>query len=178
MSSQPSMQTFQEIQAKYPDVDINTSGGTDSYQDGVVVVERYNVALIVKHPTDNSFLISQWKKSNWNGFLTGGVEQGDTLEETARKEIEEESGFKHIAHIQPMDFTSHGLFFHVIKGVNRLAHYHLVFVQLADLERDEISEEEKAIADLVWVPSEQVGDILTRPDMKLLWNYYLKNISI
>ena len=32
--------TLDEIKAKYPDIGINTSGGPDSYQDGVTIVER------------------------------------------------------------------------------------------------------------------------------------------
>ncbi|MES2985962.1 MAG: NUDIX hydrolase [Patescibacteria group bacterium] len=156
----------------YPDIDINLDGGTDSFQEGVQIVERNNIGVIIKHPTDNLYLLAEWKKSNWSGFLTGGIEEGETLEQTAQKEILEETGYKNISVITPMDFVSHGLFFHVIKHVNRLAHYRLVFAQLADLEQDEIDEEEKAIAEFVWVPEQEVFAKLTRKDMKLLWEFY------
>lgn len=151
------------------------SGGSDSFQENLPIVERDPIAVIIKHPTDNLYLISQWKKSNWNGFLTGGIEDGDTLEQTVAKEINEETGFKNISKIVPTDFVSHGLFFHPIKNVNRLAHYHLVFAQLENLEQDEVDEEEKAIADFVWVEKDNVLELLTRNDMKLLWNFYTSN---
>lgn len=175
---QNSNMTIEEIKAKYPDIDINTSGGTDSYKEGLPIVERDPVAVIIKHPDQDLYLVSQWKKSNWNGFLTGGIEEGDTVEQTVRKEIHEETGFKNVADIKPLDFVSHGLFFHPIKNVNRLAHYHLVFARLADLEREEVSEEESSIADFVWVPSDEVFELLTRNDMKLLWKYYLENLKV
>ncbi len=166
------MQTLQEIKNLYPNIDINTSGGTDSFQEGLPIVERDPIAVIIKHPNQDLYLISQWKKSNWNGFLTGGIEDGDTLEQTVEKEILEETGFKNISKIVPTNFIAHGLFFHPVKNVNRLAHYHLIFVQLENLEQDEVAEEEKAIADFVWIEKENVLDLLTRNDMKLLWDFY------
>jgi hypothetical protein len=72
-----------------------------------------------------------------------------------------------------MDYVSHGLFYHIVKHVNRLAHYHLVFAQLADLDQQEISEEELAIATFMCVPKEEVENTLTRGDMKKLWRFYI-----
>ena len=169
------MLSIEEIKNLYPDVDINTDGGTDSYQEGAPLVERYNIAVIIKHPQEDKYLIAQWKKSDWNGFLTGGIEDGNTAEDTVKQEIPEETGFKNISNIKPMDCVTHGLFFHPVKNVNRLAHYQLVFAELADLEKDEVTEEEKSIAKFVWVPEEVVLELLTRNDMKLLWQFYIEN---
>ncbi len=167
--------TREEIIAKYPDIYVNESGGSDSYQEGQSIIERDPVAVIIEHPTEEKVLVSMWKKSNWNGFLTGGIEGDDTLEQTVAKEIHEETGFKNIAKIVPTDFIAHGLFFHPIKNVNRLAHYHLVLVKLADLEQDEVSEEEKAIADFEWVDKSEVEKMLTQKDMRMLWQYFVEH---
>jgi hypothetical protein len=67
------------------------------------------------------------------------------------------------------------LFFHTVKNVNRLAHYHLVFAELADLTKDEVSEAEKSIADFVWVPKDEVLKMITRKGMRLLWEFYTQN---
>lgn len=166
--------TIEQLKLKYPNIDINMSGGTDTYQDGQPIVERDPIAVVIKHPTDDLYLIAVWK-NDWKGFLTGGIEEGDTLEQTVRKEIHEETGFKNIGLIKPLDCVSHGLFFHIVKRVNRLAHYHLVYAELADLEQDPISEEELAIAQFKWIPKADVLDMLSRSDMKLLWNYYIEN---
>lgn len=169
------MQTTQDIINLYPDIDINDEGGSDAYKDGLPIVERDPIAVIIKHPHENLYLISKFKSVEWNGFLTGGIEDGDSLEKTVQKEIHEETGFKHVAKIIPLDFVSHGLFFHPVKNVNRLAHYHLVYAELADLEKDEVSEEERNIADFVWIPYDKVAEILTRKGMRLLWEFYMKN---
>ncbi|MES2622789.1 MAG: NUDIX domain-containing protein [Patescibacteria group bacterium] len=169
------MQTLQEITTLYPDIDVNLESGSDAFREGVIIVERDPIAVIIKHPHDNSYLIAKWKQTVWNGFLTGGIEDGDTLEDTVRKEIHEETGFKSVAKVEPMDYVTHGLFFHVVKNVNRLAHYHLVYAELADLDHDEVSEEEKSIADFVWVPKEEVLETLTRSGMKMLWQYFIEH---
>ncbi len=166
------MSTTKELIARYPDIDINDEGGPDQYQEGLPIIERDPIAVIIKHPSEDSYLLAVWKSAEWKGFLTGGIEDGDTLEDTVRKEIHEETGYKHVGRIVPLDFVSHALFFHPVKNVNRLAHYHLVYTELADLERDPVSEEESTIADFVWVPYEDIANTLTRKGIVLLWRYY------
>ncbi len=177
MPIQPNMQTIEEIKNKYPDIFINTSGGADSFKPDAPIVERDPIAVVIKHPSEDMYLISKWKQSNWCGFLTGGIEDGDTLEQTVAKEVHEETGFKHVTEILPLDCVSHGLFFHPIKNVNRLAHYHLVFAQLENLEHDKVSEMERAIADFVWVPAGEVHDLLTHENMRILWRHYVSHID-
>lgn len=164
--------TKEEILKLYPDIDINNGGGLDNFREDEPIVERDPIAVIIKHPIEDLYLIAKWS-NGWCGFLTGGIEPGDTLEETVRKEILEETGFKNIKEIQPMDFVSHGLFYHTVKKVNRLAHYHLVVVQLKDLEQQEVSEEELAIASFVWIEKDKIEETLSRNDMKKLWNFYV-----
>lgn len=166
--------TKEEILKRYPDVDINESGGLDTFRPEEPIVERDPIAVIIQHPTDDSYLIAKWN-NGWCGFLTGGIEPGDTVEDTVRKEILEETGFKNASRIQPMEHQSHGLFYHIVKHVNRLAHYHLVFAQLADLEQQAVSEEELSIATFMWVSKDKVEETLTRGDMKKLWMFYLES---
>lgn len=163
-----------EILEKYPDIDINESGGLDNFREGEAIIERDPIAVIIKHPAEDLYLIAKWS-NDWCGFLTGGIEDGDTVEDTVRKEILEETGFKNVSLIEPMNFVSHGLFYHIVKHVNRLAHYHLVFAILSDLEQEDVSEEELAIAKFIWVKKDDVENTLTRGDMKKLWRYYLES---
>ncbi|MBS3903612.1 MAG: NUDIX hydrolase [Anaplasmataceae bacterium] len=170
--------TKEYIIAQYPDVEVNSDGDSDAYREELPIVERNNAAVIIKHPTENQYLIADWKQAEWKGFLTGGIEEGDSLEETVRKEIHEESGYKNILKITPMNFVARALFFHPVKNVNRLAHYRLVFAQLANLDKDNVSEEEANIADFIWVPSERVLSTVNRESMKMLWNFYTKQNNL
>ncbi len=169
------MQTIQELTALYPDIDINNEGGSDAYREDLPIVERDPIAVVIKHPTEDLYLLADWKQAEWKGFLTGGIEEGDSLETTVAKEIHEETGYKNVSKIVPMNFAAHALFFHLVKNVNRLAHYHLVFAQLENLDKDEVSEEESRIADFVWVPYDKVLETLSRKGMKLLWDFYMEN---
>ncbi len=169
-----SVPAFVAAQLKEGEIlDINDDGGLDAYQPKKGIVERNNIACIIKHPTEEKFLISKWKKVTWNGFVTGGIEGDDTEEETAKKEVQEETGYKNIRSVDVKNFSSHGLFHHPVKGENRFAHYKLAVVQLEDLAQDEVGEEEKAICDFVWIDKQDVEATLTRTDMKSLWQYYL-----
>lgn len=167
---------IENIKQNFSPLDINNGPGADAYRADIEsIVERNNVACIIKHPTENSFLISKWKKVDWNGFLTGGIEEGSNKIETAKTELKEESGFLNIKKILDMNFASHGLFYHVIKNQNRLAHYNLIYIELENLERAEVLEEEKAICDFVWVDESKVLETLTRNDMKYLFEFYKNN---
>jgi leucyl-tRNA synthetase/8-oxo-dGTP pyrophosphatase MutT (NUDIX family) len=152
--------------------DINDGPGGDAYQSGAPIVERNNIACIIKHPTEEKYLVARWKQVDWNGFATGGIEKGQTPEDTARQEVREETGFTNIKSVEAKDFSSHGLFYHVVKKENRFAHYRLVVVELGGLEQEAISDDEKAICDFEWVEKDKVAGLLTRFDMKSLWEYY------
>lgn len=168
--------TEAEIIAAYPDIDINTDGATDAYRPGLPIIERDPIAVIIKHPTEDLYLLADWKQADWKGFVTGGIEEGDTAVDTVRKEILEETGYKNVGTIAETGIVSHALFFHPVKNVNRLAHYHLVIAQLSDLDRAEVSAEEQAIADFIWVPFEDVESTLTRKGIKLLWRLYVETL--
>ena len=157
-------------------LDINVGPGKDAYVSSAPIVERNNVACIIKHPTEEKYLISKWKQVSWNGFLTGGIEEGSTMEETAKQEVREETGYTHIKNVTAHHFASHSLFYHVVKQQNRLAHYNLVVVELEDLTKIEVSDEEQAICDFVWVPKNEVMDMITRYDMKSLWQRYTEGV--
>jgi len=165
--------TIEEILQKYPHIDINRSGGDDSFQEDKPIIERDPVAVIIKHPTEDKYLIAKWKSSVWNGFLTGGLDDGDTVESAVRREVLEETGYSDIARVIETDCVSHSVFFHTVKQVNRLAHYHLVIAVLGSLAQSEVSEEEKQIADFVWHDENEVAGLLSRNDMKILWDYFM-----
>lgn len=49
-----------EIIKLYPDIDINESGGTDNFRKDEPIIERNPIAVIIKHPTDELYLLAKW----------------------------------------------------------------------------------------------------------------------
>lgn len=90
----------------------------------------------------------------------GGVEDGENYEETAIRETFEESGYKtkFVRYITD-EFNSY--FYHPGKKVNRELTARVCLLETTGEEPVEISEEEKAKHDLVWLTKEELFDALT-----------------
>jgi leucyl-tRNA synthetase len=153
--------------------DVNTGPGDDAFREDEPVVDRNNVVVIIEHPEKDEFLCAKWKQVDWQGFVTGGIEEGQSIEETVLSEVREETGYQNPEIIKVYDESSHGLFWHIHKKQNRRANYRIVHVKLTDLEQVERSEEEKAIADFLWISRAEVNDFLKREDMKYPWRTVL-----
>jgi leucyl-tRNA synthetase len=164
-------------------LDINTGPGSDAYREGEEIIDCDNVVVIIEHPDKDEFLCARWKQVDWQGFVTGGIEEGKTIEETVLDEVREETGYQNPKIVRVYDQVSHNIFWHVIKNQNRKAHYQIVHVKLENLEQKEISAEEAAIAEFVWVPRAEVNTFLKREDMKYPWRVVtgedlLGNVSV
>jgi len=131
--------------------------------------EREAINAIVKHWSEDKYLVLKWKKVAWGTFITGGVEAGQTPAEAAMAEIKEETGYLHPILKKELG-RSHSKFYHVPKKVNRFAHFHDLYFELADGEREEISEEEKGNHEVIWLSKEEVEKFLTAEGMKNVWS--------
>lgn len=131
------------------------AGGTDAPRAGMPFVERAAITAIVRNPADNTYLGLRWKQVDWETFITGGVEEGQTPEEAARAEVREETGYVNIRLIRELP-RYHSQFYHGPKGVNRFAHFHSFFFELIDDARDEVTEEERQKHESVWLTTDEL----------------------
>lgn len=115
---------------------------------------RRNIMLVVKHPTEEKIIQLKWKKVPWKTFVIGGVEDNETYEEGALRELKEETGFKNIKSMKQLGWQMESHFFAKHKDVNRRAFPKVFWVELEDLEQDELSEEETEKHEVTWVPLE------------------------
>lgn len=118
-------------------------------------IERNVICAIVKHCNEDKYLTLDWKKADWTTFITGGIEVGQTAEESAITEVLEETGYKNLKLIKNLG-KSHSKLFHNPKNENRFAHFESFYFELENTERDEISQEEKEKHDIVWRTSEEI----------------------
>lgn len=140
----------------------------------VKTVPRVAVQAIVKHPSEDKYLLLErhgWSQKSYS-FVTGGIEEGEDILETATRELTEETGYKNVRSVEiiaPPYFTE---FHHDVKKVNRRALVHNCLIQLEDLEQDEVAQEEKEIQSPVWMTLEEAeAKIHGEGCQKLLHDY-------
>jgi 8-oxo-dGTP pyrophosphatase MutT (NUDIX family) len=131
------------------------AANADTPRPDMPFVERDAITAVLYDPKTNKYLGLKWKAVDWDTLITGGIEEGQTPEEAARMEIEQETGYKHIRLISglpPYDAK----FFHHPKGVNRYAHFQCFLFELVDDKREIISEDEVAKHECVWLSPEEM----------------------
>lgn len=130
--------------------------GWDAPRADLPFVERNAIAAMLRDPKTGNCLCLRWKKTPWETFVTGGIEEGQTDEEAARAEIYQETGYKNIRLMCRLPFFD-AKFYHAPKMENRWAHVSPFVFELVDEERDPISEEEQANHECVWLT---VGELI------------------
>jgi leucyl-tRNA synthetase len=146
---------------------INTDGA-DAFRKDKSSIERDVIVCVVKHWSEDKYLCSNREKLSWKGFITGGIENNEKLGDTVLREIQEETGYKNIRFVKSLP-KIHSKFYQSAKKENRFAHFHPVYVELIDGERDEIAEAEKDLHEVVWIPKDEVESFIDRGDMKWIW---------
>jgi leucyl-tRNA synthetase len=145
--------------------------GEDALREDEPVEEREAITAIVKHWSEEKYIVLKWKKVDWHTFITGGVEEGQTPEEAARAEVLEETGYKNLRLVKELG-RFHAKFFHVPKGVNRFAHFHTFYFELENNEKDDVTKEEQENHDILWLNQEELVEILTPPGHLHVWDEF------
>ncbi len=138
-------------------------------KEGEPFVERDAILAVVKHWKEDKYIGLKWKKVAWETLITGGVEKGQTPEQAARAEILEETGYKNLKLVKKLG-GMHSKFFHVPKNQNRYAHFSVFYFELQDGERNELSEEEKANHEPVWLSSKQMESFKLPSSHRYVWD--------
>jgi leucyl-tRNA synthetase len=129
----------------------------DPPKEGEKTVFREAVQVILIDPKTEKVLALKWKKFPWTTFITGGVEKGEDMKEAAKREVLEETGYKNIKYVRTLGGPVESHFYANHKKENRKAHFTAFVFELVNDEREQISEEEKAIHDLVWMTWKELG---------------------
>lgn len=135
--------------------------GDSQIRDDKPMTERNVVNAVIKHPTEDKYLCVNNKKFNWINFVMGGIEGEETPIEAAVREVVEETGYTDIADLHEMEFVYYDNFYAAHKDVNRHITCHTVVGKLNSLAQNEISEEEKKIADVMWISKDELLSKLT-----------------
>ena len=125
------------------------------------MTDREVVNVVIKHPTEEKYLCVHNKKFDWTNFVMGGIEDGETIIDAAVRELKEETGYIDVTIEKEMEFIYFDNFYAAHKDVNRHITCHTVVGKLNSLEQSDISDDEKDIADVVWIDSKKLIDSLS-----------------
>jgi len=133
-------------------------------EDGLVPEIRHRVQVIVQHPSEDKFLCLD--QPYGVTFVWGGVEEGETFEQTTYREVTEETGYLNIWDFRDLELEIHLLRKHENKEDNLQTISQMVYCKLNNLEQQE------AEFDFQWVNRTDVIDILNVKVSELAWEHF------
>lgn len=135
--------------------------GEESLNPNAETKFRVSVIAVIKNEKDNTYLCVDALKRNCKSFVLGGIEEGETPEEAAIREVKEETGYIDIKINRKSIFELHNHFYAAYKGVNRYATLNVIFGILKSKKRERVSEDEFNKQKAVWVKKENLKNFLT-----------------
>jgi len=143
--------------------------GEDGIQPDLSFTERDAIVAVIKHWSEKKYLGVRWKKTNWQAFVVGGIEQGELPQHAGVREIAEETGYIHAEPVAELGGKVHAQFYQSLQKENRFAHFKPVLFTLKDGEQRGIEKHEKDLHDLVWLTPQDMDAFITHFDMKIIW---------
>lgn len=141
-------------------------------QAGFEEVVRDTVIVHLKDKSTGKFALLNWH-GTLEGITTaimGGIEAGQTAEEAARMEIEEEAGLSGIKVVKELRWITAATYCASHKKQNRKAITRVLLAEVDNLEgQKEVAASEQATHSLIWVGEEQVYDSLVPDHQKMVW---------
>lgn len=128
-----------------------TASGDSKIREDKPFTDRNVVNVLLKHPTENKYLCVKNKKFGWIDFVMGGIEEGETPIEAAKREVIEETGYTDINIEKELEFIYFDNFYAAHKDVNRHITCHTVVGKLNSLKVEERTKEETDLADVMWI---------------------------
>ncbi len=128
-------------------------------QAGKKDTDRNVVMCLIKHPTDGTYLTLRWNKFDWHTLVMGGIEDGEDLEASARREIQEETGYTDLELVDTLPTVMNSKFYAAHKDVNRNILTRVLSFQLKSLARVETSREEHEDFEAEWAKEQDLASL-------------------
>lgn len=135
--------------------------GDGAVKPGMDFVKRNAICAIIRNPKNDKYLCVSWKDFKMHGLVTGGIEDNEDPVETAKREILEETGYKNLKYVKTEPLAINTQFYHRVKKENRWAHFQFIHFDLIDENKEEISEKEKKLHEIVWKNKNELAGFFT-----------------
>lgn len=128
---------------------------TNPHREGREIVSRRTTISVLYDPKTDRYLSLKWKTQPWTTFISGGIEEGEDIVESAKREIAEETGYTDVRFVRKLGGDAQAEFYAAHKGVNRVARNAMLLFELVSDERVPVAPEEAALHDPVWLSKEE-----------------------
>lgn len=123
-------------------------------REGKQHTKRRTIQAFVHNPKTNQWLAISYKKMDCIAPVIGGIEGDETPEAAARREVLEETGYKNLK-FEAILGEYRASFYAEHKDVNREIEATQVYFTLENDERAEVSDNEKATQDTLWLDRDE-----------------------
>ena len=151
----------------------NITEGPDAVRPDKPTVKRRTAYSFIKHWKEDKYLCLDWEKFNWHSGIIGGVNDDEDIIEAAKREIQEETGYKNIRLVKEFCGEHHSCFFAGHKDENRYAVGYCFMFELIDDAWEEPDPEEIKNHKTVWIEGKKMGEFLNLSNFMFLWNQHL-----
>lgn len=152
----------------------NARRKTNRGQASTKAIKEYSAGGAVYKKVESKlfFLLIQDPKGRWS-FPKGHVESGETLDQTALREITEETGVKKMEIIDKLDKIH---FFYRMEGKLIFMTTFLYLIKATDPREKLIAQESEGIIGARWFEEKKALDIIEYKDTKILLEKAIKMI--
>lgn len=135
-------------------------------------VLRKVVAVIVHKKSEDKYLLIKSKKATWTAPVVGGIEEGETPEEAAKREVYEETGYR-VKDVKKIGGIIEAHFFSEHYNIWRKALKQPMYCEIENDIPEPTSQREMDLHEVFWASEEEALKKLTHEDNKQFFARYL-----
>jgi leucyl-tRNA synthetase len=136
--------------------------------------ERKVIVAVVKHWEEDKYLCLDWGEFGWKSFVIGGIEKGETGEEAALREAQEETGYQNLKFIKQIGGEVHANFNARHKKIgNRYIKEGCYLIQLENEKHVDPEAEHTKNHKYLWLEKDEVSKFLNISHHSYYWDTFI-----